>query len=272
MGTNIEIQKVILSLILLATLLLLRFLALRWLNRFTFAATEDKRRWIVSLRNAFFAVFILGLIIIWAMELQSIALSLAAVAVALVLALKEIFLCISGGFMRTSSRAFGIGDRIEVAGLRGDVIDENLLVTTLLEIGPGELSHQYTGRSVTFPNALLFSHAVTNETYTDDYVLHPFIVPMKLSEPWQRAERILLEVAREECAPFFKEAQKHMDEIGRRRSLETPDVHPRVTLHLPEPGRVDLLVRIPAPARKKGRIEQLILRRLLQEMAREDLL
>ena len=265
---DLELRKFIFSMVWLLVLLLGRYFAFQWLNRFTFPSAEDKRRWIVSIRNVFFVLLLAGLMMIWATELRSIALSLAAVAVALVLALKEIFLCVSGGFVRTSSRAFGIGDRIEVAGIRGDVIDENLLVTTLLEIGPGELSHQYTGRSVTFPNSMLFNHPVTNETYTDDYVLHPFIVPMKFGDAWQKAEQILLSVAREECAPFLKEAQKHMDEIGRKRSLETPDAHPRVTLHLPEPGRIDLLVRIPAPARKKGRIEQLIIRRFLDEMGK----
>jgi hypothetical protein len=42
-------------------------------------------------------------------------------------------------------------------------------------------------------------------------------------------------------------------------------VEPRVSIQLPEPGRVTLLARIPCPARKKGRMEQTILRRFLAD-------
>jgi hypothetical protein len=45
--------------------------------------------------------------------------------------------------------------------------------------------------------------------------------------------------------------------------LDAPSVQPRVTIQLPAPGRVTLLLRIPTPAHRASRLEQAILRRFL---------
>ena len=53
--------------------------------------------------------------------------------------------------------------------------------------------------------------------------------------------------------------------MSSKEGLEAPSVEPRVVVQIPEPGRIDLLIRVPAPARRKGRVEQAIIRRLMDE-------
>jgi len=52
--------------------------------------------------------------------------------------------------------------------------------------------------------------------------------------------------------------------------LEAPSPDPRVTIQLPEPGKLQLVLRFPAPDRGRSRIEQAILRRYLVEMTGPD--
>ena len=118
-----------------------------------------RRRWSVTIRNTLILVSIIGLAIIWAPQLQNFAVSLIAIAVALVLATKELLDCLTGSLLRTASKAYAVGDRIEINGTRGNVVDHNFLTTTLLEIGPGQTSHQYTGRAIVIPNNQLLSHS-----------------------------------------------------------------------------------------------------------------
>ncbi|MGH7254920.1 MAG: mechanosensitive ion channel protein MscS, partial [Nitrospirales bacterium] len=80
---------------------------------------------------------------------------------------------------------------------------------------------------------------------------------------WKEAEQVLLDAARAECAPIMEVAKRHMKEIEGRTWLDAPSVEPRVTIHLPQPGRIDLLVRFPAPAHRTAKLEQAILRRFL---------
>ena len=260
-------QNVVASGVLIVLLVLLRWVLVRWVRRGAVKSGELHRRWIVQIRNACFTLAVFGLLLIWGRELQTVALSLVAFTVAMVLATKELILCFTGGLLRATSGAFAIGDRIEVNKIRGDVIDITLLVTKIMEIGPGELTHQYTGRAVAIPNSMFLALPVTNESFTHDYVLHVFKVPLKADDDWQAAERDLLDVANQVCAPFIDEAKQYMARIAAREDLDIPTVEPRVTLELHDPGRIDLIMRMPAPARRKGRMEQQVLREYLRKRA-----
>jgi hypothetical protein len=81
---------------------------------------------------------------------------------------------------------------------------------------------------------------------------------------------LLLGAAHAECGPFLEEARRFMKRLENRQLVDTPTVEPRVTLQIPEAGKVNLLLRIPVPSRRKGRLEQAILRRFLAEYPIHD--
>ena len=228
---------------------------------------ETRRRWIVNIRNALIFLFVIGLIFIWAPRLQTFAVSLLAIAVALAIATKELIDCSIGTILRAVTGTYSIGDRIEIAGIRGQVVDHNLFTTTLLEIGPGQTSHQYTGRAMVVPNSFFLRHTLTNETYSKDYRLHIITIPLNTDDDWKSAEAILLEAAQEECQTYLEEAKRKMKELEGKMWLDAPSVDPRVTVQLPEPGRINLLLRIPCPSRFPSRLEQAILKKFLQKFS-----
>lgn len=226
---------------------------------------ETRRSWSVSLRNGLFVVFIIGAAFIWAHQLHTFAVSLLAIAVAVVLATKELILCLSGSVVRLSTDAFSVGDRISVGTARGKVLDQNFLATRLLEIGPGEMSNQYTGRTVVFPNGLLLSTPVINETNSMEYGFQVIKIPLRSDQDWRKAEQVLLDAARAECEPFLSAAGKQMKKMGGKDWVDVPSVEPRVTLHVPEPDCLELQLRMPTPNRHPTRLGQAILRRFLSE-------
>ena len=120
-----------------------------------------------------------------------------------------------------------------------------------------------TGRAVVLPNSVWLSGPAINETFTSAYVLQTVTVPLKLNEPraWEEAEARLLEAAQAECAEFLEDARRHLDAQGEAKGLTTPTVEPRVSLHAPDPDRIDLILRFPAPSARPGNVEQAILRR-----------
>lgn len=252
------------TLLLVLLIGLLRSIVSRTLDRHPeIGNIETRRRWKVTVRNVAFIMLVAGIILIWAEELSSLVLSLVALAAAFVLAFKEVINCLSGTLVRTTTRAFAIGDRIEVAGLRGDVIDYSLLSTTLMEVGPGQQTHQFTGRAIVVPNSLLLSNAVINETFTDDYLLHIFVVAIPRASDWRAAETALLDAAKHECGEYLETARRFLEQQAQRRSLEAVDVEPRVRLRLDDPAQIKLVVRMAVPARGKGRVEHAVLRRFL---------
>jgi small-conductance mechanosensitive channel len=254
------------SLIVLAALLATRTLIVRWISRNPTLSMESKRRWVVTTRNSILFALLLGLVIIWAHELQAFAVSLVALAAAMVLATKELILCWSGAALRVGGKVYGVGDRIQIAGYRGVVLDHDVFTTKLLEIGPGQSAHLYTGRVTFFPNSLLLSSPLIKENPEQEYGLYTLVIPIKANTDWQKAERTLLEVAKTECAPFREEAVRQMKLLEQTNLLEAPSPEPRITIQVPEPDAIHLVLRFPAPDRGRSRVEQAILRRYLVAM------
>src|ERR1044071_8907404 len=181
------------SLLLLLTLLITRALVVRSIAKNSALSMEAKRRWVVATRNSILFALLIGLVVVLAHEVQALAVSLVALAAALVLATKELILCWSGAALRVGGKVYSVGDRIQIGGHRGVVLDHDIFTTKLLEIGPGQSSHLYTGRVTVFPNSLLFTSALIKENPSQEYGLYTLTVPLSAEQDWKRAETRLLE-------------------------------------------------------------------------------
>lgn len=255
------LRNALASLVLVAAVLALRAVALRAVSRSGWMPSHAQLRWKVHARWVALLLVGLGLVVVWAAELRSLALSFVAFGVALVIATKELLLCLLGWLVRASSGSFRVGDRVEIGGVSGEVIDIRPLTTTLMEIGAG---HQRTGRTVVLPNAVFLTANVINETLSDDFLLHAIAVPLRPHEDWQQARDYLLEVATEVCAPFLAHARADMDATARRNGLPPLDPEPSVVVRLPDHEHIELVLRIPTPARDRGANEQQIIERFLE--------
>lgn len=260
-------QESINTLILLTVIAIGNGILSRLLAQNSRLPAEVRRRWFVHLRNFLVFIAVFGLILIWAPQLETFAVSLVAIALAVVLATKEVITCFGGSFLRFGTNAFTLGDLIEVAGVRGIVVDLNWLTTRVMEIGPGPSSHQYTGRSMVIPNSLLLSHSITNETYTKKFVLHIIRIPMTTRDDWQTAQHLLLEAAQEQCRDYLEEAKRYMKKMEGRDWMQPPFVDPQVTIQVPEAGKMDLLLRVPCPLFDNARIEQAIFRQFYSKFS-----
>ena len=264
------IQYVLFTLMALLSFFMLRTALVQVVLKHLNLSVEARRRWIVAIRNVLVGIFIIGLVFIWESQLGTFAVSLVAVALALVLATKELIACACGSILRMATNVYGLGDRIEINGIRGKVVDHNLLTTTLLEIGPGQTSQQYTGRAMTIPNSMLFTQNLFNETYSKKYVVHIITIRLTTKDDWRKAETLLLAIARQECAAYIDEAARHLKKLEGNNWLDAPSVEPRVNIQLPEPGRITLFLRVPSPAHRTSRTEQTILRRFLSSFLLEE--
>lgn len=248
-----------------STALLVAFLFFRWtliltIRQWNAPSGEEKRRWIIQVKNVSVIILAAGLFGIWATELRAFALSMVAVAAALAIATKEIIQCFLGGFYITSVKPFELGDRIEINGVRGEVIDHNFLSTVLLEIGPQADVNLLSGRQVVLPNSVFLSHPLKNQSLQQDYVLQTLRVAIAAGEKWQEVERLLLDAAQRECQSFLEPALHAMKRLAQREGLDLPRVEPRTSLQYDDFGRLHITLRFPAPLGHVTRVEQAILR------------
>jgi small-conductance mechanosensitive channel len=224
---------------------------------------ETKLRASILWRNTLLLIATLALLYVWRAELRATALSLAALSVALVIAGKELVTSILGYIHRTTSGSFRFGDVIEINGIKGEVIDQTLLSTTVLEMSE---EHQFTGRVAQFPNSFYVVHPLKNHSRLGDYQLGLLTVAIAANADVQAAKDILEEVGKTVCAEFVAATEAALRELEGEQFVVMPSAVPRVTIRLTDPGKVTLTLRYPCPSGRRTRTEQEILRRYLSAM------
>jgi small-conductance mechanosensitive channel len=221
---------------------------------------ETKLRASVFWRNSSLLMAALALLLVWRAELRAAALSLAALSVALVLAGKELLTSVLGYIYRTTSGSFRFGDVIEINGMRGEVIDQTLLSTTVLEMSE---EHQFTGRTVQFPNSFYVLQPLTNHSSLGRYQLGLLRVPLARGTDLEAAKQLLEQTAASVCSDFVAPTEAALRELEGEQFLVLPSAEPRVTIRLVDAGMVTLMLRYPCPSDRRTRTEQEILSRYL---------
>lgn len=254
------------SLLLLVLLLVARLLAVRLIRRRAEVPAHLQRRWIANVKNLVLFVLVVGLVLIWAPQLRTLALSLTAVAVAIVVATKELILCISGSVMRASSRAFSVGDWIEVAGLRGEVTDHSLFVTTLQELGGGGQGWHYTGRTVVVPNSVFLSAPIRNHNLLRSFTFHTFALTVEPHLNLFRHEAHIRSVVERHVAPFRDEARRANAQIERRSGVDLNEAEPSLTFGTTDMGRYRATITLFVPTAQAEALEHAIVQEIMAEL------
>lgn len=228
--------------------------------------SDRQRRWISRARALTWLAAVLGLAAIWAPALHAFALSLTAVAVAVVIATKELILCLSGTVLRASTQAYAVGDWIEVGAVKGEVTDHGLLATTLQEIDVDNNTYEYTGRTLVVPNSMLLAAAVRNENFMKRYVFHRFHIhlePDAVGDP-AALEALILDRVGRESAPFRDVACRYNGAIRRRTGVGIMGPEPRVLVSTTDLAKVCLTVMLFCPTKSATPIQQAVTRDVLR--------
>src|SRR5690606_1063979 len=83
-------KQMVSTLVLMLAFMLFRGATIMTIRRWNAPSGDEKRRWIIQIKNISMIILAAGLFGIWATELRTFALSLVAVAAALTIATKEI--------------------------------------------------------------------------------------------------------------------------------------------------------------------------------------
>ena len=229
---------------------------------------ENKRRSLVVSRNITMLLLFFGLAMIWAAQIQTLALSMFAVAAAIVVATKELIMCLSGSFLRSVTKQYSIGDYIEINGLRGRVVDINMLNTLMMQIGPNPLIGQLSGKTLSFPNSLLLSHTVRRDNILGDYVIHTVEIPVPIHLDSDEIIGRLKNVLEPLCEPYVPAIKQHLENVQTQKLFITPAAQPRVS-RVPHDDKVyNIIVRFASPVAKRLEIQQAVLDEFLRTQCR----
>jgi small-conductance mechanosensitive channel len=197
---------------------------------------------------------IVALLVVWRSVIGHLAIFGGLLAAGLAFAMQEVIASVAGWFNIVSGGIYRVGDRVEIAGVKGDVIDITLLRTKLLEMGsslPDEPSwvggRQSTGRIVSISNKATFDEPTYNYSSFFEFVWEELRIPVPYRSDWKRAEQIMLEEAQRVSAT--EGAREAMAEMTRRFPMPAHELDPRVYVTLTD-NWVELAARFVIPVRR----------------------
>jgi small-conductance mechanosensitive channel len=217
---------------------------------------------------------------IWFEDAGHLAVFSGIVVGGIAFASQKLFQSLAGFLVIVFGRTFDLGERIEMGGVRGDVLDIGLLKTTVMEMGvPSDLQpdpkhwvggRQYSGRIVTLTNDVVFEKPVFNYSRNFDFLWEEIQLPIKYDADLRAAERILVEAARAETGEFGAEAKAGMKKLRNQAVLADAVFDPQVFVRLTD-NWVELSLRFVCKPHGIRQIKDRIFRRILEAFTAQGL-
>jgi len=231
---------------------------------------EDKDRRYRTKKLLSFTWFILSLIIIlviYSKNISNLTVALGIAGAGIAFALQEVIASIAGWIAVMLGGFYKTGDRVQLGGIKGDVIDIGVIRTTVMEIGQWVDADLYNGRIVRIANSFVFKEPVFN--YSGDF---PFLwdeikIPIQYGSNYKKAREIFLSVADEICGSYTAEAKLMWDILIRKYLIENASTEPMVTL-IANDNWVEFIIRYTVDYRKRRSTRDKLFTRILDEIGK----
>ncbi len=175
----------------------------------------------------------------------------------MVIVLQKPIVNLVGWVFILSRRPFQVGDRIEIGGVGGDVIDLRIFQFTLMEIGNWVEADQSTGRIVHIPNGKVFEEHLANYGRGFQYIWNESPVQITFESDWRKAKELLQGIVEQHAGWFAEEAERSVRQASQTYMIFYSKLTPTVYTTVRDNG-VRLTIRYVCPPRRRRGVEQSI--------------
>jgi small-conductance mechanosensitive channel len=243
-----------------STLLVVSFLWLvrKLLLRAALGRTDDihiRYRW---RKSTAYVAFLIGAVVttrIWFQGLGSLSTFIGLLTAGVAIALKDALVNLAGWVFIVWRHPFEVGDRIEVGDVAGDVIDQRIFQFTLMEIGNWVHADQSTGRVIHVPNGRVFTDALANYSKGFQYIWDEVGVLVTFESDWQKAKKILHEIAVRNTEHLSSAAERRVREASMKFMIFYSKLTPIVYTSVQDCGVLLTLRYLTEPQERRGRME-----------------
>ena len=203
-----EKRGILLSIITIVALFVIKAVLTRPIKAYVYKRAlkqENAANFMTTWRFFWFAIIAIFGIISLSGSIKTLGISVGFLGMILGWSLQAPVTGIAAWLMLILKRPFRIGQRVIIAGVKGDVVDITLTHVILNQVGGTVAGEERSGRGILIPNAILFSQTITNYTFEVEYILSEVPVRITFQSDWDEAEQILLNAAKQIAADGIKE-------------------------------------------------------------------
>jgi len=259
---NLLAHRATLTIVIILGALLLRTLVTRRIRRTRTILTVSEHRAMSTVHVTTVMVILITILVFWLPEIREFILSITAIAVAIVIATKELSLCLLGAIVVRTSRAFAIGDWISLGNHFGEVIERNFMTTTIQEIE--RRGFTYTGRTAVLPNSVFLTNTVINQNFLRRYQFHSFDITIEPDAFPIDAEDKLQARIEAITGHFIETAQRYNKMLEQRTGIDIPDARPTVEFSTNEAAKLVTTLSVFCPTDEITALEKAMMKEFFE--------
>jgi len=212
-------------------------------------------------------IFLFALVAIWLEQTETILISYGLIGAGIAVSLQDVFKNFAGGIIIFSTGIYRVGDRVEINGKIGDVMDIGVLYTTMMEIGVWVDGNQTTGRLSIIPNSNVLTNNVNNFTKDHNFIWDEISLPITYESDWRKASDIILEIVKKETKDIAIKADKEITKLGEKYYLPKKPVDPVIFLTLTD-NWINLNIRYVTDTKERRIIRDRLSKLILIEIGK----
>jgi small-conductance mechanosensitive channel len=217
----------------------------------------------VAVRNVFAVTGFLIIVITWLPRGNNLLTALGILGAGLAIASQEMVGSLVAGLNIWVGNIYRVGDRVRIGDVVGDVMDINLMRTTVMEVGEWVKADQYTGRVVTVANRVVWTNPVYNFTRYWGYLWDEITLYITYESDWQRAAEIMLKNGEAYTAELQEDAEAKLIKMIDQYPLKQTRVDPTLYLAMSDKG-IEVTLRFLVDAQERRAVKGRLHRELLE--------
>lgn len=190
--------------------------------------TRYRIRKSVSFFGYLIAVFVLT--IVFSDKLGGLTVAFGVAGAGIAFALQEVIASFAGWFAISFAKFYKPGDRVQLGGIKGDVIDIGILRTTLMELGQWVNGDLYNGRVVRIANSFVFKEPVFNYSGDFPFLWDEITIPVKYNSDYKFTRELLQGICDEILQDYANKAKNAWSELVEKFLIEDARIDPMITI------------------------------------------
>lgn len=186
------------ELFILTTLIFIVFGILKAIVRalYSRADVSNKKKYFRNrmLKIALNIISIILVILLWGHRISGMVTIISFLSAGIAIAVKEIIFDFFAGIYINMKKIFELEDRVEINGIKGDVVNIRSLGFEVLEVGDRVHAEQSTGRIIHIPNSFVFLYSLKNYTKAFKYIWDEITVKVPLDADIEKTKEVLYDI------------------------------------------------------------------------------
>lgn len=203
--------------------------------------------------------------VVYSNKLGGLTVALGVAGAGIAFALQEVITSFAGWLAIMFGGFYKPGDRVQLGGIKGDVMDIGVLRTTLMETGQWVDGDLYNGRIVLIANSYIFKEPVFN--YSGDF---PFLwdeikLPIQYGSNYEKASAIFKQVGMEVAGDLTERSKEKWHALQNKYRLEDARTEPMVFL-IANDNWVEFTLRYVVDYKKRRATKTELFTKILKEV------